>query len=187
MTRYVHYYAPQVVNCSTYFVQYTVPEDRVWGVAYRIEASKVDEVKSYLDIREINGYSIQHADFHPAADAASSVKQQPRPFKCLVYIGMPNNPQFVGVQEPEGLAQHIFRSRGPSGENQEYLFMLDTALQALSPSSGDAHIRDLAQRVRRIASPQSQPARDAAQDAKDRETSRIIDDKRPKDDQGEET
>src|SRR5690606_9143294 len=39
--------------------------ERVWGVAYRIERDKVAEVKEYLDIREINGYSIQYASFHP--------------------------------------------------------------------------------------------------------------------------
>lgn len=32
--------------------------DKVWGVAYRIEANHVEEVKEYLDIREINGYTI---------------------------------------------------------------------------------------------------------------------------------
>lgn len=32
--------------------------ERVWGVAYRIEAEHVEEVKEYLDIREINGYTI---------------------------------------------------------------------------------------------------------------------------------
>jgi cation transport protein ChaC len=71
-------------------------------------------------------------------------------FRCLVYIGMPDNPQFVGVQEPQALAEHIYRSKGPSGENKEYLYMLDEALLGLSPDSGDKHIHDLAARVRRI-------------------------------------
>lgn len=32
--------------------------EKVWGVAYRIETEHVEEVKEYLDIREINGYTI---------------------------------------------------------------------------------------------------------------------------------
>ena len=96
-----------------------------------------------MDIREINGYSIQYARF--------TAVDPPMPaFLCLVYIGMPDNPQFVGVQEPQALAEHIHRSKGPSGENKEYLYMVETALTELGPSSGDSHIQDLARRVRSI-------------------------------------
>ena len=115
----------------------------MWGAAYRIEPSKVEEVKAYLDIREINGYSIQHTDFHPADPPLL-------PIKCTVYIGLPNNPQFMGAQDPQALAEHISRSTGPSGENKEYLFMLEQALENLSDRSGDGHIKDLARRVRAI-------------------------------------
>ncbi|KAI9835684.1 MAG: hypothetical protein M1819_001861 [Sarea resinae] len=116
-------------------------EDRVWGTAYRIAPSKVEEVREYLDIREINGYSIHYTPFYPA-DAS-----QP-PIRCLVYIGLPSNPQFVGPQDPQKLAEHIYRSHGPSGDNKEYLFMLETALRDLSRESGDIHISDLAERVK---------------------------------------
>ncbi|KAI6893647.1 hypothetical protein KC334_g12648, partial [Hortaea werneckii] len=46
---------------------------RVWGAAYRIPSPRVAEVKEYLDIREINGYSIQYTPFN------SSVSQPPPP------------------------------------------------------------------------------------------------------------
>ncbi|KAI9828636.1 MAG: hypothetical protein M1832_001739 [Thelocarpon impressellum] len=117
--------------------------DKVWGVAYRIEATKVDEVRSYLDLREINGYTIHHTAFHPADPTFKDIR-------TLVYIGTPDNPQFMGPQEPQGLAEHIFRSRGPSGENTEYLFMMERGLEELCPESGDEHVRDLAARVRAI-------------------------------------
>ncbi|MCJ1283676.1 hypothetical protein MMC26_003007 [Xylographa opegraphella] len=117
--------------------------ERVWGAAYRIEASKVTEVQDYLDIREINGYSIQYTPFWPSDRDLPSIK-------CLVYIGLPDNPQFIGPQEPQALAKHISRSRGPSGENVEYLFMLEQALKELGTESGDEHVQDLAERVRRI-------------------------------------
>ncbi|CAM1507004.1 Fc.00g066450.m01.CDS01 [Cosmosporella sp. VM-42] len=116
--------------------------DRVWGVAYRIISSKVAEVKEYLDIREINGYSIHYAPFLPA-DGSS-------PIRALVYIGTPDNEQFVGPQDPQVLAEHIFRSQGPSGLNKDYLLELDVALSELAPESGDVHVHDLARRVREL-------------------------------------
>jgi cation transport protein ChaC len=70
--------------------------------------------------------------------------------KCMVYIGLPNNPQFLGPQDPQALAVHILRSKGPSGENREYLYMLGEALQALSAESEDEHVRDLVKRCRKL-------------------------------------
>lgn len=116
--------------------------DKVWGVAYRIMPERVAEVKEYLDIREINGYSIHYTPFHPADGSP--------PIRTLAYIGTPDNEQFVGPQDPQVLARHILASRGPSGPNNEYLYNLDTALNELSPESGDVHVADLAGRVRAL-------------------------------------
>ncbi|KAI6797955.1 hypothetical protein KC361_g3589 [Hortaea werneckii] len=144
---------------------------RVWGAAYRIPSPRVAEVKEYLDIREINGYSIQYTPFnssvlppspqpadqdmtatfqtiHPAPEINTSAL--PARIQCLVYIGLPSNPQFLGPQDPQALAEHIVKSRGPSGENTEYLYQLEEALQRLSRESGDEHISDLARRCREI-------------------------------------
>lgn len=99
-------------------------------------------MREYLDIREINGYTIHYTPFHPA-DGAPAIR-------TLVYIGTPDNDQFMGVQEPQALAEHIYKSQGPSGLNKEYLYNLDVALDSLSPESGDGHIKDLANRVRKI-------------------------------------
>jgi cation transport regulator ChaC len=101
---------------------------------------KVSEVKDYLDIREINGYTIHHTSFYPA-DGSPSIR-------TLVYIGTPDNDQFVGPQDPQALAEHIARSRGPSGPNTDYLLSLESALDELSRDSGDDHVTDLANRVR---------------------------------------
>jgi len=115
---------------------------KVWGTAYRIEASKVAEVRDYLDIREINGYTIHYTPFYPA-DGSKSIR-------TLVYIGTPDNEQFVGPQDPQKLAAHIHKSEGPSGLNKEYLWNLETALDQLSPESGDGHIKDLSDRARKL-------------------------------------
>ena len=115
--------------------------DRVWGTAYRIEAPKVMEVRQYLDIREINGYTIHYTSFYPA-DGSPSIK-------TLVYIGTPDNDQFTGPQDPQILAEHIYKSEGPSGPNKDYLLGLEKALDELSHDS-DVHVKDLADRVRAI-------------------------------------
>lgn len=125
-------------------LQYHPSPSRVWGAAYHIPPAYVADVRAYLDIREVNGYSIQCTSFHPANPSQAAIH-------CLVYIGLPNNPQFLGVQEPGQLARHIWRSRGPSGQNSEYLFMLEEALEGLGKESGDKHVEDLARRVRALA------------------------------------
>ncbi|OIW35491.1 ChaC-domain-containing protein [Coniochaeta ligniaria NRRL 30616] len=127
------------------------PDDKVWGVAYRIEPAHVASVKEYLDIREINGYTIHYTPFHPASELHPGETKKEGPIKTLVYIGTPENDQFVGPQDPQELAEHIYRSRGPSGLNRDYLWGLERSLDELSPESGDEHVRDLAERVRGVA------------------------------------
>ncbi|ORY15034.1 ChaC-like protein-domain-containing protein [Clohesyomyces aquaticus] len=181
--------------------------ERVWGAAYHIPTAHVASVRAYLDIREINGYSIQFTPFHPAPYAVSissppatpepastarvsppptstsqstSTSAQPStsggnsshrstlsitarttlslhpsnspdtPIKCLVYIGLPSNAQFLGPQDPEELARHILKSRGPSGENKEYLYALERSLLGLGRESEDRHVSDLVRRCRRL-------------------------------------
>ncbi|CCC04914.1 hypothetical protein SMACR_04281 [Sordaria macrospora] len=127
---------------------------KVWGVAYRIKADRVAEVKEYLDIREINGYTIHWTPFHPASDVDPALlppAEHKGPIQTLVYIGTPDNAQFTGPQDPQELAEHIYRSKGPSGLNRDYLWGLEKALDELSPESGDEHVKDLSNRVRAVA------------------------------------
>jgi cation transport regulator ChaC len=122
--------------------QHASGTDEVWGTAYRIEPEKATEVREYLDIREINGYTIHYTPFYPSDGSAT--------IQTLVYIGTPENDQFMGPQDPQELAEHIHRSYGPSGLNRDYLLSLETALDNLSPESGDEHVKDLANRVRKL-------------------------------------
>lgn len=107
-------------------------------------------MKEYLDIREINGYSIHYTPFYPASSTGSSSGAAPEPIRTLVYIGTPDNDQFMGPQHVQELAEHIYRSEGPSGLNRDYLLGLEEALNKLSPESGDEHVTDLSNRLRGI-------------------------------------
>lgn len=118
--------------------------DTVWGVAYRIKAEYVDYVKNYLDIREQNGYSIHTVPFH--------VADSDREIPCIVYIGTPENEAFVGPQDPAELAKHIIHSRGPSGENKEYLYKLGEGLKDLSVHAHDEHIEELVRLAKQVES-----------------------------------
>lgn len=131
--------------------------ERVWGVAYRIIPERVAEVKEYLDIREINGYTIHYTNFYPAPSLDRASLPNQVPIKTLVYIGTPENDQFVGPEDPQKVVEVIFSSRGPSGPNDQYLFGLETALDQLSPESGDEHVTDLSNRLRKMMAAEHQP------------------------------
>lgn len=107
-------------------------------------------MQEYLDIREINGYSIQYTPFHPEDSTLEDIH-------CLVYIGLPNNPQFLGAQQPQAVAETIFSSTGPSGENRDYLFQLKQSLEALGPASHDEHVSDLSRRVQALIEARGEP------------------------------
>ncbi|KFY68523.1 hypothetical protein V496_01015 [Pseudogymnoascus sp. VKM F-4515 (FW-2607)] len=134
---------------STLADVHAAPE-KVWGAAYHIPASHAAEVRDYLDIREINGYSIDYISFFPSeatGGKGDEVVDEGRSFKALLYIGTPDNPQFTGAQDVDELAARIAGCEGPSGKNPEYLFNLEEALEVLG---GDEHVGDLARRVRKV-------------------------------------
>lgn len=83
--------------------------------------------------------------------------EQHQSIKTLLYIGLPTNPNFLGVQHPSDVAEVIAKSKGPSGENAEYLFMLEEALDNLGLGSRDDHINKLSSMVRQILGEQRGP------------------------------
>ncbi|EFE29369.1 uncharacterized protein ARB_03748 [Trichophyton benhamiae CBS 112371] len=128
----------------------------VWGAAYHIPASHAEEVSAYLDDREIDGYSVHYTPFYPCSsskngEAQSAAGLQSR--ECLVYIGLPSNTQFVrepALRKPDAIAEVIYASRGQSGENKDYLYSLETALEGLGLGSSDVHVTDLVRRVKAL-------------------------------------
>lgn len=98
-------------------------EDFVWGVVYELFDSDVDQVFEYLDYREKNGYVLKKVSAY--------VKDIKETVECSVYLAPINDECFVGpIKESlEETARVIAKSKGPSGENYEYLFNLMHALQ----------------------------------------------------------
>lgn len=129
------------------------PSGKTWGVAYRIKADKVEEVKDYLDLREQNGYSVHTVPFIVGESSHPGKAYVPpnTVIPCVTYIGTPENEAFIGPkQTPEELARHILASRGPSGENREYLYNLSNSLLELSPDAHDHHIEELVRIAREL-------------------------------------
>lgn len=129
----------------------TTRTPKVWGAAYHIPATHAEEVHDYLDDREIDGYSVHYTPFHATVEPSSVGVGGP--ITCMVYIGQPSNPQFLrdaAQREAGDVAGVISRSRGLSGKNTEYLYLLEKALEGLGLGSADAHVTDLVRRVRGI-------------------------------------
>lgn len=139
---------------------------KVWGAAYHIPAPHAEEVHDYLDDREIDGYTVHYTPFYPNSAVPTSTGLPSSkegsldtsytytpPIICMVYIGQPSNPQFLrdpARRDPQDIAQVISVSRGLSGKNAEYLFLLDKALEGLGLGSADVHVTDLVRRVRAL-------------------------------------
>ncbi|KAL3463068.1 ChaC-domain-containing protein [Aspergillus heterothallicus] len=131
--------------------------NRVWGAAYHIPSSHAEEVHDYLDVREIDGYSVHYTPFHPLSPALSTpetaIESASAPITCMVYIGQPSNPQFLrdpARREPQDVADVISRGHGQSGKNTEYLYLLEKALEGIGLGSADGHVTDLVRRARAI-------------------------------------
>ena len=112
--------------------------ERCGGMAYQIEASKVDEIINSLDYREKNGY-----DRCPSAlffnDGSESVDG-------LFYVANKNNGAFLGEAPIAELVEQIRISHGPSGSNADYLLKLADALRLHEIE--DSHVFELEHHLR---------------------------------------
>nr|XP_019012489.1 uncharacterized protein I206_03337 [Kwoniella pini CBS 10737]OCF51270.1 hypothetical protein I206_03337 [Kwoniella pini CBS 10737] len=70
-----------------------LPEDYVWGVAYRIDPDHETEVKAYMEHRE-------------------------KILQAEIWIGKLDNPAFIGYEPKIDLAKIISERSGPSGLNK---------------------------------------------------------------------
>ncbi|CRG88227.1 Cation transport regulator-like protein [Talaromyces islandicus] len=144
----------------------------LWGAAYHIPASHAEEVHDYLDVREIDGYSVHYTPFYPVSPDGTTIhptkgqslvsESHPSgrspddvatPITCMVYIGQPTNPQFLrdpAERDPAAVAEVISVGQGQSGRNPEYLYLLEKALETLGLGCADGHVTELVRRVKAI-------------------------------------
>ena len=99
------------------------------GMAYRVTAEEFD----HLDYREKNGYLRHEVPMTLLQQSGCEIKK-----RGLIYIADEHNEAFLGEASELQIAKQIAMSRGPSGENSEYLLELDSALIQLG--AHDPHV-----------------------------------------------
>ncbi|WWC60050.1 uncharacterized protein I303_102613 [Kwoniella dejecticola CBS 10117] len=112
-----------------------LPEDFVWGVAYRIDQEHEEEVRAYMEHREKNGYTCH---FVPVYSTSPDGEEEVKVVESAeIWIGKLDNPAFIGHEPIHELAKTISERRGPSGLNKDYLYKLADSVRHLYP-----HVRD---------------------------------------------
>ncbi|EDO17084.1 hypothetical protein Kpol_1025p3 [Vanderwaltozyma polyspora DSM 70294] len=127
------------------------------GVVYYISPEFVDKVKTYLDVREQNGYTLHKVKVHLEPNASqhniddlnhlldelpSDTLTGKKILETSVYIGTSDNEAFVGAENIKDTAKVIATSIGPSGLNYEYLKLLHDSLLIIQENRSDDAISD---------------------------------------------
>ncbi len=110
-----------------------VPEARCVGVAFLIADHEAEAVLAHLDHREKNGYQRHAVDLHDEGGVFA---------RGTVFVADERNANFLGEASLDAIVDQVRRSRGPSGDNAEYVVELARALRALE--AADDHIESIA-------------------------------------------
>jgi glutathione-specific gamma-glutamylcyclotransferase len=114
------------------------PDAVCWGMAYRVEPTRLPEVLDALDVREQGGYAR-----HEVALELLDPGDGAAPVRGLMYVAGPGNPNYLGPAPLDAIAAQVRRSTGPSGANLEYVLRLAAALREMG--ADDAHVFELAE------------------------------------------
>ncbi len=117
-----------------------LPDERgsCWGRAYRVASTGLESVLSQLDFREQGGYERREVELHFAASHVHRGEGQRSTATGLTYIATPANPNYLGPAPLEEIAAQVLASRGPSGDNREYVLRLAASLREIGAT--DPHV-----------------------------------------------
>jgi cation transport regulator ChaC len=105
-----------------------------WGMAYRIIAADVKSIIGALNYREKGGYRLETVRL-------TLHMREPVSVKGMVYIGTPENPNYLGRETTKRIAEQVAEANGPSGSNFEYVLSLAEALRDLGVH--DPHVFEI--------------------------------------------
>ena len=105
-----------------------------WGMAYKIVAANVKPIIAALNFREKGGYRLESVKM-------TLQMSEPLSVKGMVYIGTPENPDYLGPETTKRIAAQAVDSTGPSGPNYEYVLSLAEALRDLG--AYDPHVFEI--------------------------------------------
>lgn len=108
-------------------------EARCVGVAFLLAEHEAEAVLAHLDHREKNGYQRREVDLHDDGGLFA---------RGTVFVADETNANFLGEASLDAIVEQVRRSRGPSGDNTEYVVELARALRALD--ARDDHIDAIA-------------------------------------------
>ncbi len=111
------------------------PQQRCWGVAYRVASDAWEQVIQGLDHRERGGFERKRVtvEFRDSEQPA---------VEALVYVATERNPNYLGPATDFEIAAQIRHARGPSGPNAEYALELAAALRSID--ADDDHVFSIA-------------------------------------------
>ncbi len=115
------------------------PGERCWGRAFALPGKERQSILAALDHREQGGYQRLSLPL---------VFADGRTGRGVTWIATQENDQYLGPAQPEAIARQVFKARGPSGPNADYVFQLETALA--EDGHPDPHVSAIAEALRRL-------------------------------------
>ncbi|HEY6077347.1 MAG TPA: gamma-glutamylcyclotransferase [Polyangiaceae bacterium] len=109
------------------------------GAVYVVRGAGVEQLLRELDHRERAGY--ERVQLTAICDGQA--------LDAVSWIAPPGNPYDVGQLELAALARHITVASGPSGRNDDYIFLLERALVELGAL--DPLVSELSELLRSLA------------------------------------